>query len=455
MYSYTDELTFKSNNGAFSDFIRKNGMPLFTDYHSLDREIILSEDSSKIRLGEKKCRAKISSIEELKKTFEDIVSDTVEIFNTQSFAPVHMYSFYLDPSNLKIELLVQQLIFDLLFDKYLNEAEKITLEKYSKQISSMLYADKVQRISAKDAIVKNIKRTMETYHSMIKNSLQIKNDLQLLDVDSDKYAQYYNPKLKENLEKKKPKYKWDFLYYNRNMITYRQYRRVLKKDSNYSYERFIMDLNEYNDFVTKLLPKDAESPEKYFNMSMDYYYLESYKRIDFICMLIDAMPKMRISEIKKEHFLVKRFHPEVVTPYEKNNELFFVKKCKYYRPLFLIEEALKKQIQANNTADHSNYAIQLFNHQIVRAKAYELFNYHYEYTSSDYREIKKFILHSYNMLSYHNENKLWSLIKGKSWNDFDSNTKQQLKLFLRNFVSINKALFWDSPKRKFKTPKSK
>ena len=113
---------------------------------------------------------------------------------------------------------------------------------------------------------------------------------------------------------------------------------------------------------------------------MDYYVLESYKRIDFIGKLITAIPKMRIAKIDREHFLVKRFHPYVSIPYEENDELYFAGKYKYYRPLFLIEEALHKQLQDNNKLDHSFYADQWLKHHIVKAKTYELFKYHFEYT---------------------------------------------------------------------------
>lgn len=470
MFTAIEELSAKSYDGQFLDFTLKSGLPLYTDYHLLNREIVLCKDGSGLKLGGKKRRIKISSIEELKRNFEKLVLAIVEIFNTdslysisgapvihqdkerQSLAALHMYSYHLDFSNLKIDLLVQQLIFDLLFDKYLNESEKITLRKYSKQISSMLYTDKVQRLTSEDAIYRNIKRGIEHNYLMKKLSPQLRKDLMLLGVDPDKYDRYFNPKAKENSAKKKPKPVWDYFYYNRNMITYRQYRRELKKDGNYSYEQFITDLNDYNDFAKKLLPADNEAPKKFFTMSMDYYVLESYKRIDFIGKLITTVPKMRIAEIDREHFLVKWFHPEVLLPYEENDQLYFARKIKYYRPLFLVEEVLHKQLQDNDKPHHSFHADQLLKHHIVRAKAYELFGYHFEYTPADYSDIKNFILQSYNMVFYHESNELWRIIKDRSWNDLDDETKRQAKILLQNFIQINKSLFWDSPKRKFKTP---
>lgn len=468
-----DELSAKSYDGHFLDFTLKSGLPLYTDYHLLGREIVLCKSGSELKLAEKKCRLKISSIEKLTRIFEKLVLAIVEIFHTdsscdiagtpvvskykerQSLSALHMYSYHLDFTHLKIDLLVQQLIFDVLFDKYLNEAEKITLGKYSRQISSMLYTDKTQQLTTEDAIYRNLKRGIEHNYLMKKLSPQLREDLILLGVDPDRYDQYFNPKAKENSNKKKPKPIWDYFYYNRNMITYRQYRRELKKDGNYSYEQFVTDLTEYNDFAKKLLPADNESPDKFFTMSMNYYVLESYKRIDFICKLITTMPKERIAEIDREHFWVKRFHPCVLIPYEKNNNLYFAEKCKHYRPLFLIEEALHKQQQDSNNLDRSFYADQLLKHHIIRAKAYELFKYHFEYSSPDYSDIKNFIIQSYNMLSYHNSNEVCQSIAGNSWNNLDAVTQKQVKMFLQNFIQINKALFWDSPKRKIKAPTNK
>ena len=65
-------------------------------------------------------------------------------------------------------------------------------------------------------------------------------------------------------------------------------------------------------------------------MSMDYYILESYKRIDFISKLISSLPQIKIDDINKDHFLVKRFHPMVLVPYVENGELCLATKHNYY-----------------------------------------------------------------------------------------------------------------------------
>lgn len=241
--------------------------------------------------------------------------------------------------------------------------------------------------------------------------------------------------------------------YNHNIrLTYRQYRRQVTKDSrNYSYQDFMEELSEYNNFIKKLLPMDNESPEKYFIKSMEYYALESYKRIDFIFKIMSIMHKMGIKENGKEHFLLKRYCPLVLVPYERDNEIQFSYKYKYYRPLFFIEDLIHQKMQ-NNNFSHIICADLLSRYQYVRAKAYEIFNYQYKYDSSDYKEIKDFIHQLYNMKTYHSSNEIWDVVGEKTWKDMDQDMKQKLKLLAQNFFKINEALFWKSPDREIIIP---
>lgn len=235
------------------------------------------------------------------------------------------------------------------------------------------------------------------------------------------------------------------------MIPYRQYRRQVKQNGNYNYETFINELKEYNTFVKKLLPVENESVEKYFRMSMDYYLLESYKRIDFNFKLVDVMDKIGMDEIQNGHFLVKRFHPKVLVLIETDNQLGFDYRVKYYRPLFMVEDKLQKQMQESPNDD--GYGIKLISYQIVRAKAYELFRYYYEYKSLDYSDIKQFILQHYNMYEYHDSNWIWKTIEGTEWKKMDIDLKRQLKSVLKKFINVNSALFWESEDRKINLPK--
>lgn len=465
----------------------------FTDYRYLNRDIIISRDkdgNTKLELGENKHRKKITSIDELKTNLSGLLTAALQIFyvkpkfqmmpltedivtlilensgnifpespeekdriileylekNGQSLFSSSGTSLNFDFSDLDKELLVNQLIFDILFDKYIAESEKMTKRKYSIQLNKELHGDKLDE---SEAICKRIERAMKTNYDMMEYS-QLREELELLGINFAKYEEYYTPIAKDNVENKKPKFIWDYFFYNRSMITFRQYRRQLKRDGNYSTEDFVNDIREYNEFVEEILPTDDESSsEEYFKKSMNYYYLESYKRIDYILTLINSMPNAELRKIDKESLLVKRFTFPVLVPYEENNELQYrTGSYKYYRPLFYVEKELRNQANVDGKFNASFYADSLYKYYLVRAKAYELFKYHAEYVSSDYSDIKNFIRQDYNMRSYHESNEIWKEIKDTVWKEMDFKTKQKMKKTRSNFITISNALFWESPKRK-------
>lgn len=347
-------------------------------------------------------------------------------------------------------------------------------------MSKKLYTDAIQKMTCMRAINENIRRGMGAHSNLMKYS-PLRGQVKLLGVDPNKYDEYYNPKLRDNLAKKKPQYIWDYFFYNfgrnlketvsddesefqikygRALITSRQYRRQLTRDNrNYPFEEIFQDLKAYNGFVNKLLPVENESYEKYFRMSMDYCVLESYKRVDFIFKLTDALSRDEMAAINQKHFLVNRFVPNVLVPFIKDDELHFAVKHKYYRPLFLIEDEILEEVaEINelrlNASNYKYYETIKRKYQYVRAKAYELFKYHYTFSSDNYIEIKDFLRQSYDMRAYHQSNTFWNLIQNVEWKDMDEKTKNQVKERIRHFLAINDAFFWKSSDREFTIPKN-
>lgn len=441
--------SIKVNNEYIFDFFSDNGVTHITDYSRLDKKITWFKDNDTKILYRENNRKKITSIDELKNAFKELILISIKILCQHDESALYAPSYYTDFSYLNSELLINQLVFDILFDKYLHEAEKITRYNYAQNMSKLLSGDKYYYC---DAINKELERGMRKEYNKIKEPKH-KQEIEWLGVDADKYINFYNPKIKNNLTKNKPIYKWDSLYINnshninsnikRGTILNKQYSRKLTRNNrNYSYEEIIEDFNEYNNFINKLLPIENESVHKYFNMSMRYYALESYKHIDFIFKFVNFMSNIGITEIDKQHFLIKRFTPQVLVPYIKNNEVKCSYNTKYYRPLLLVEEALKKEMQDNKGLFGYDFCADILSkYQYVRAKTYELFKYHMEYISSDYNDIKKFISESYNMRSYHESNEVWKVIDGKKWNNMDIETQRQLKKIIQKFISVNDALF--------------
>ena len=308
---------FTLTDGDFFALFLQNPFLPFTSYELLKEELIVCKDKNELKLGGKKQRFQLSTIEAVRKKFNICINSAIEILS--------QYGLGVSIPDHYIELLEDQLIFDILFDKYLKK-EKMTAIDYARYICGINGDSSIPKV---ESIRKSIERAMNESCAAVRKHHKLEEQVKAISFSLNFYEKYFTGKVKENISKEKSRAVWSVFYYNRNMLTYRQYRRELtKKNRNYSYERFICDLQEYDDFVKKLLPKENEDAKKYFNRIMDYYVLESYKRIDFDFKLVKTLSKIGISEIDKKHWWVKRFHPCTLMPYEKNNELLYTANVK-------------------------------------------------------------------------------------------------------------------------------
>ena len=87
---------------------------------------------------------------------------------------------------------------------------------------------------------------------------------------------------------------------------------------------------------------------------------------------------------------------------------------------------------------------------VIRAMALEIFNYHFQFTSSNYKEIKEYLVKSYNLINYHKSVKIYNRIKNVEYNKKKVPTDKQLKEKLNKFITVNKSLFWKRSKRNIK-----
>lgn len=448
-------------DGKFIDLYNSDDLMRITDYSLMNREVVI--DGNAVVLGEKKKRLQVTSVDGLKKCIEVFLQVALSILAAENVINYASYdlgeeivsSALIDfnINDAEQQLLVEQIVVDVLFDKYLNEAEKMTHSKYASYMSSLLN-DGTNNILFSDSTRKSIKRSLTQYYQMMKYS-QLREEIALLGFDPDKYADYYNPSTDNNIQNKKPKFVWDQLYYNRNLITYRQYRRQLSRSSrNYSYEEILSDLKEYRSFVDKLLPRDNTEPKQCFNRVMDYYALETYKRIDFMLLLTNVMLAAGLAEVDRITFLAKRFHPQVLMPCAVGNEINYGQKVKYYRPAIMLEKTLLQQTDIGKENRFTYIGIQMLKCQIIRAKVYEMLSFHIEFTTSDYSGIKGFLQRSYDMCSYHRENELWDTIVGSecSWRKKTVEEKRDIKELIKKFILLNEAFFRPSEKRNIHLP---
>ena len=567
-YNINDLLPVTDNkSGKFLDFALKTGHPIITDYSQIDREIVVK--NNKIMLGDYKKKIKISSIDELKKIFfslirmiyniqlnitDYVLSGHDPVIRSWDFKQTEQLNNRADQHKEMWLLLAHQLVFDVLYDKYLKNSPQLTLNEYCESYIDFNWDSSItKKIAEKKA--NELGNTPDTYIECIKLALaqikykveddfnecsfeksffiqKLKTSMKFINVHKADFAEiktpeekvkklkayknlivsvdelaaieaimedakklnyepeHYidnllrelikaknrsakalraeitkevniknNPSLKEDAKKfgvnpdkylervgtvndffktdrKRYKHEWDYLYYNRYMITARQYDRNFGLDRvkrSYYYGHFDKDFKAYDHFAERLLPKDSDKSYEYFRKSMDFYHLERYKRLDYIYKLAVKMERIGLTDITREHFLVKRFHPCIFCPLmdNENNSLRYDDKLKYYLPLLFIEESWLKKEKLDNQPLFDEY-------NLVRAKAYELFKYHFEFMSEDYDDIVGFIRTHYNLSNYHTQK--------KEWYNLDKPSRNQTKR-IQNADIINKALFWDSDKR--------
>lgn len=434
-------------------------------------------------------KTKISCIAVLKKYLQCMVDHSVNYINytnrmTNSLSPspeIELFSI----SDEEKEMITAQLVMDILFDKYCAEQIKMNRSVYSDYMAHMLTEvyyqyDDENNTYQPDNIRTVIEYKMTKYSDMIANTA-LKNEVRAFGCDTEKYIEYFKPPKKESFCIERPKLVWDYFFYNSYLLSGVQYnRRKLKptnESSNYTYKMKINDLKSFHKFAGAILsphritydewnkktdggknkeipisifidPNDKrqESAEDFFVKIMEYYYLESYKRIEFMLKYANYLKDTDESKIDDTYLAVlKRFHPIVVCPkIDSNNYIKYAQKYNYYRPMLLAEAKSLDKVFIEGS-DIVSEVLQLQKYQLIRAKTYELFRFHAKFTPSDYEDIKQFIEGSYNLRTYHESVKIDEYLDPVNKS---GQATPKTKKIIRTFIELNNVLFPDSDKRK-------
>jgi hypothetical protein len=329
-----------------------------------------------------------------------------------------------------------------MFDKHIENSLPLTLAQYCRDYICYDWDFSI----ARDAVEwreKAIDRTKKWMKTAIKSEMEktdkesIRENFINLGRNPDSYIHLLS-RLNEHFKtnENKPKILWDRLYYNgnRKLITSKQFARSFNSNNNYSKKDIEMFFHDYDCFVDGSFIQPSKKDDKsYFDKSMDFYFLESYKRIDFMYKLAARMENNGMTSIDREHPLVQRFHPQVLLIYmnNENNRIYHngEPRHKYYQPLILLEESWQEEGLFNCPFFYSTWE----SRHTLRAKVYELFKYHYEFSLVDYADAANFIRDDYNILAYHEPDKKWIQEKEK---------KRDSEIRITNALEINKALFW-------------
>ncbi|MBD5472843.1 MAG: hypothetical protein HDR20_08085 [Lachnospiraceae bacterium] len=444
-------------NGEFFDIFPKSGHPMIISYVKMDKEILASEKAGGIVSSNKKRKQKLCSINELKRKFDELLCCEEEIINRYgtynigidldnsvlSNAKIMDLPFQINIQAEERELLIEQLIFDILYYKYRKDSPLMTLRQYSIYQSQYSWSgDQTEANLRIEAVRKCISNALKK-DIAVKNSQGLREEIMEMGVNPDVYFEDYgqlstpfsNGKRQEI--RKKSKVQWDQIFYNGNgkLITCKQYDRSFSSNGNYSHKALVNFFDTYDGYVNEVFMQPTANSKDYFLKSLDFYALEKYKRIDFIYKLAVRLGDINMPVISKHHILVKRFHPCVCDVINKNDSLEFAPRIEYYSPMLMLEEVWQK----NKLYNEPMYEDKWQKYYFIRAKVYELFKYHCQFVSDDYDDISDFISKHYNILHYHEPNKVWIQEEKKLKADRERRIIKALE--------INEALFGKSDKR--------
>ena len=423
-------------NGRFFDFFPKSGQPMIISYSRINKEILFKEDANQLVWGNVIKRKEIYSINNLRQVFDALICQEVELINKNG----SNIPFHIDINDEDKSLIIDQLVFDILGDKYCLESPLMTLQQYS------IYQSKYNRNSQTEKErVECVRRCISNglkKQTAIMNSPELRNEIIELGVNPDEYFKYFNQVSTpfSNGEKqkiyKRPKAQWDYIYYSADtkLITGKQYDRSFSKGRNYSHNNFISLFNACDQYINELFMQPTEDNKSYFLKSLEFYYFEIYKRLDFIYKFAVRLDELDFPKMEKDCIFIKRFQPAVCDVLEQNGSLKFGNRIMYYRPMLMLEAAWLEKLYEK--------PVDVFKwqkHHFIRAKIYELFKYHFSFISNNYDEISDFIKVHYNILDYHDSNKIWI--------QTDKNQKRQREARIIKALEINEALFGASDKR--------
>lgn len=439
-------------NGSFFDFFPQSGHPMIMSYIQIDKEILVSEGAGRFVFSDTKKKKKLCSIKELKEWFDQLLNLEEKIINQHgtysvgieldnsilSNAKVSELPFRIEIQAEDRELLINQLIFDILFDKYCKESPLMTLRQYSIYQSQYSWSGSQTEEKLRiDAVRKCISNALKKQIAVNDNP-EHREQIIKLGVDPDQYFKYYGqlstPFVNGGKQKiqKKSKAQWDYIYYNANgkLITCKQYDRSFSSNGNYSHKDLVDLFDTYDGYIDEVFMQPTANSKEYFVKSLDFYSLEIYKRVDFIYKLAVRLEYSNSPVIDKKHILVRRFHPTVCDVINQSGTLKFNgSRIVFYRPMLMLEEMWQERELYNEPMYEDKWQKYYF----IRAKVYELFKYHYQFISDDYDDISDFINKHYNIMNYHESQKVWI--------QNDKKLKADRERRIIKALEINEALF--------------
>ncbi|MDL2302149.1 transposase family protein [Lachnospiraceae bacterium OttesenSCG-928-D06] len=445
-------------NEYYFDVVLDDKMPIIIDYRYMDKAIEISTDFN-IIFENKKNKQEIKTIDDLQSIMKELILDVRKYFycsiiksnSDYSEDPLCAEEFnkYFDIKDDYMNILVNQLVFDILFDKYLEDESKNVMS-LSKYCAEHFYFDIddtwIKKINHNNFPINSATAKDTAYHMMKRQEKRVIRNMDNPELEKPcrEFGIDFNKDITAFIEsKERSKIIWDHIFHegNNKLITSKQYRRNFVIDRNEDYIKLANELNDYDKYVEGTLIKNIEtdSDKNFFCKSMSFYLLEKNNRIDFMYKIAGILERKEDLNFNKIKFLMKGFTAHVACPYIAEDEegmpyLDCDLQAKYYPPIMLTEKSCSPYLDKISEEYESNPFLDDEIITIFRIKAYELFKYHYTFVFENYGEVSDFIRNNYDILSYHKSNKIWNDIKE---NQLTFKQKERLD----NIIEINNYLF--------------
>ena len=396
------------------------------DYRDIEREIVLKNE--KLYYGNEIEYKKIYSISELEEyvsdlmtsvlcalsycTQEDLKGVIALLSEKPSLAAGDVINEEWQITEKERELLISEIIFDILSSAYISKEceNKIGIDDFGKNMSKEL--DTEDELGPDVAnITKFVSRKIRAIRS--ETPLLGSEGFARLMIEPMEYNISSNTFKKRDLrDKYRLKDEWAFFYYHRIKLLGKIEKHSLDiKKKKMPYQSIIKDIYDYNSFLNKILPKDDDKAEEYFNKTMKYHFLESDHLIDTIFSFSNVMVSLGENQIQDYQFMIKSpIFPSVC--HESNHgEVNYTHSLYIGSRLFMIENDIHKKILERSELNHLKIHTDFIKYHIICAKTACLFKYYAEYILRDYNEAAEFLKEKYNLSDYHNQNKIWKDIE--------------------------------------------
>lgn len=210
--------------------------------------------------------------------------------------------------NKYMQALLNQLVFDALYEYYLKTTDKMVENEAAMYIAEMIYKkDKEINDETKSPYRKMLHTTYNdsvSFRDTIRKSMnygldaeqerssapEIQLNIGSMGTSPHKYSEKFEPLLNLNPEREKNLAMWVALFINQGnrFLSSWQYRKQFKSSgNNISKNDFVEHLWMNNIFRELFNPADQRNPKSSFEHTMVYHHIEAYKRLDFMLYLLE------------------------------------------------------------------------------------------------------------------------------------------------------------------------